>query len=254
MQRFIHLAILSVSLLLLPACFDYEAQFTLRQDGSGQVAFTVKTAAACQVNWNMPLVSRIIAPEPVMEQPVFASDEVIMTARTDFKLLGDLLLSKISWSLRVTDTGFLGMTDYTYRLTATVANADGIAAIAPIPSGFERDEFVPEEWRKEGIVWQAEKQARQLRTLAAGEHMITINQTVFGPIKDADSIIIGEFVANPHIDGNTVSWHIPLAQLVKYDIRANLGFSCTFKGDYLPSQRNAAAWSSKMRQPSLYPN
>lgn len=257
MRHFIRLAVLGAFLLALPACFDYEARMVLNEDGSGEVDFCLTVPSSYEgragMDWERPLLRRIMRPEPVLSGPLPIGNTLRFDEHASFKQLGELKLSKLAWSLTVVDTGVLGLTDYTYKLTTTVAGPDNIARVGDFPSGFKRVQRAPRPWREAGIVNQADARAVNLRASVMGSHAITITQIIPGRVLKADNIDLGGYQVEPRIDNNSVSWQIPLAELVRYDVRANLVFSCTFKGRYQPSRNLKTAWASQLYHPSLYP-
>ncbi len=247
MRRCVSLALLGLMLLALPACFDYEAQLTLKPDGSGQVSFSLVAPAAYHLTWDEPLLRRIFAPQPVALGSRVEGEKQYFTEQVDFKFLGNLKLSRLAWSMVVTDTGLLGVTDYTYKLTTVLVGAENIPpATLLFPTGFERKVAKLEPWQEGGLDHLSAAEALRLRVAATADHHITIIQNLPGTVQEADKIVLGNHVVEPQINGNTVSWRIPLAQLVAGNVRSDLQFSCSFQGEYEPSERFRPAWASRL--------
>jgi hypothetical protein len=240
MIRKLQLTAMLAGVLLLPACFDYQADFVLNADGSGSVSFTLQVAQGTEVNWQDAMARRIYSPEPISREFVL-NDNLILQERADFKNLDGLHLSRIGWRLGVQDTGLLGLTSYAYQLTTIIQGTENIAQGRSTPPG-----YTPKPTAANRPVDEAGIKAQLLRARAAQDHAIVINQTLPGPIQEADKIILGAYVVEPQIDGNKVSWRLPLAMLIDNDVRYNLSFSCSFKGGYEPSARNRKAWASRM--------
>ena len=247
MMRKMQLVVLFAALLLLPACFDYQADFVLHEDGSGSAAFSLQVVQGTEVDWQDPMVRRIFSPEPLSQEFV-RNDFLILQEQTDFENLNSLQLSRMGWQLRVQDTGVLGLTAYTYRLTTTILGAENIAQGRSTPPG-----YTPQPSAANRPVDEAGIKAQLLRARAAQDHAIVINQTLPGPVQEADKIILGAYVVEPQIDGNKVSWRLPLSMLIDNDVRHNLVFSCSFKGSYSPSVRDRRFWVSQISNSVLPP-
>jgi hypothetical protein len=228
-------------LLLLPGCFDYEVDFTLTSDGSGQVCFSLYLPPMAEISWQEPLVARIDEPAAARRQ-IREEGRLVLQEEASFLLLGKLSAHKIKWDMALLSTGFLGLTTYTYKLTTTIINHENIIASRATPPGLE-----PQAQPSPNLPQnESGLAALALRARAAGRHAITITQHVPGPVEQADTILLGAYQAEPKIEGNQVSWRLPLAQLIGQDVRYNLAFSCIFKGDYQPGLRNREAWASRL--------
>ena len=242
MQRLLRLALGFLFLLLLPACIDYEVKLTLNSNGSGQIICTLDAPASRQIDWEEPLARRIFSPEPACIQPLLSNGRLRLAEQADFKLLGDLELDGLRFSLSIVDHGFLGITDYTYKLTTMLISTENINLPGLGLAGFEASPPPVKPWPQDETI----PQALALRAAACGEHAITIIHDLPGRITSADNIALGDYVAIPRIEGNRVSWEIPLAQLIAHDIRNNLRFSCSFTSAYQPSPRLTRAWSTRL--------
>lgn len=243
MRRLSLLVLTGIFLLFLPACFDYQVSLDLKPDGSGSVAFRLNVPQQYNITWQTPMVQRILSPQPVAPEPYLINQEAQFDEQAHFNYLGELRLNRIAWSVSMIDTGLLGITSYTYRITTFLMGTEGIPApYNQRPSGFQRQQKEIMPWESS----QASEKALTLRAQAAEDHMLTIVQSLPGRVVKADSIELGDFVVEPIIEGNQVTWEIPLAQLIVNDVRNNLQFSADFRGSYEPHISFRPAWASRM--------
>ncbi|MDR1397527.1 MAG: hypothetical protein LBJ14_07330 [Desulfarculales bacterium] len=235
------LAALAMALICLPGCFDYEAELTLRSDGSGQARFSLYLPAQAQTGWEEPLVARIVSPEADRRQ-IRENGRLLLREEAAFRFLGNLTAHRIKWNLSFLDSGFLGLGGHTYKLTTTVINSENIPSDRTVPPGLQAkpalNPNLPHD--ESGLA------ALALRVRAAGSHSIIIRQNLPGEVEEADSIFLGDYEVTPEIKANQVSWRLPLAMLVAQDVRYNLTFSCVFQGDYRPRPGLAEAWASRL--------
>jgi hypothetical protein len=226
--------------ICLPGCFDYEARLSLNQDGSGEVQFSLNLTGNLEnlkISWDEPLVARIYAPQPMREHLQEGDNRLLMRESAVFKALGELELSKLSWSLAMEDGGLLGLTAYTYKVTTTINGVEALPPPSSNPPGFGREAAADMKFRQPG---QAD--AAALRAQAVRGHGITIVQTLPGRVIRGDSIDLGSYVVTPQIDNNTISWFLPLDMLIFFNMRTDLQFSCSFRGEYSPPRRYYSAW------------
>ncbi len=224
---------LAAWLVLLPAClalagcFDYDVELALTRPGQGQLDIRLTLPEQLTTGYHVGQLDTIVFPKPERET---RSKRGLLTISEScqFPHLDELAARRVLFEVKEVGTGLLGMTDYTYRITARMEMAEGDLPDRDVQPGAELESREPGAASED----PAEVAARQLMSQSLAGHHISMAIRFPGKVFVGRPLIVGSNRIDPEVspDGGRIRWKVPLSVLVSENARQTLVFSCDFKG------------------------
>jgi hypothetical protein len=190
--------VLTVASLGLSGCFDLTQDVAISRDGSGH--YRIALTAQGIIGEGLKNASIVDTKHNHAELATTnANGKVTRTALVKFHSLNDLALSSEAMSLTVTGHDFFGL---------------GPAHVA------FRDTFHVDQAKKESAqTGEDSGMGRQIAQSILGDHSYVFSVTVPGSIEHIAPVVIGSDIVQPTVTGDfyhghTVTWHMPLADLI----------------------------------------
>jgi hypothetical protein len=229
-------------LICLPGCFDYEVELTLNETGSGvmEVRLDLPAHLAKDAQANL---DTIIYPVPQIRRDVHQG-RLTVAERLEFQWLDVVAARRVRFQVEQIGTGVLGLTDYTYRMTAWVESLEGDLPDRSIRPGLELEEHKPAAGPSDPAA------AKAARLLAGGMkgHYVSLTMNLPGKVTKAWPLTAGTAKVQPEITGGWIRWRVPMGVLASAGVRNTLIFRCDFKGDF--SFRGATQSTAATRFPA----
>jgi hypothetical protein len=223
-------ACLVASLCLgLAGCFDYEVELGLTRPGKGYLDVRLALPAHLAQGYPVGQLDSLVFPIPERKTED-QGGRLVISERSEFLDLDELAARRVLFEVLETATGLLGVTDYTYRVTARMELAEGDLPDRDVRPGSENEPRDPAAMPDE----PGEKRARQLLARSLGDHHLSMAFRLPGQVVKAQPIIIGASQVPAEIsqDGSLVKWKVPLSVLVAENARNTLVFVAEFKGNF----------------------
>ncbi len=224
-------------LVLVAGCFDYEVELTLKRSGAGVLEVRLDLPAHLAQPGQARL-DTIVFPPPRRASHV-RNGRLTVAERLDFPWLDVVAARRVRFQVKQIGTGILGLTAYTYRVTAWLESVEGDLPDRSARPGTELDEQAPAAASPDPA---AAKAARLLAAGLAG-HYLSLTLNLPGKVTRAWPLTAGREVVRPRVEAGRVQWRVPLGALAAADVRHTLVFRCDFKGDLRfrgPTQSQAA--------------
>lgn len=224
-------------LVCLPGCFDYEVELTLNETGNGvmevRLDLPAHLAKGSQAN-----LDTIIFPVPQIRRDVH-NGRLTVAERLEFQWLDVVAARRVRFQVEQIGTGVLGLTDYTYRMTAWVESMEGDMPDRSVRPGLEMAERKPAAGPKDPAA------AKAARLLSGGmkDHYVSLTMNLPGEVTKAWPLTVATAKVQPEITGGWIRWRVPMGLLASGGVRHTLVFRCDFKGDFSfrgPTQSTAA--------------
>ncbi len=212
---------------LAAGCFDYDVELALTREGHGsmevRLALPEKQAAAYEVGQ----LGTIVFPIPQRSRRV-ENGNLVISEKNGFQDLDDLAARRVRFQVEEVGTGVLGMSAYTYRVTAYLELAEGDLPDRQVLPGTELEERAVPAAPKD----PTQERLRKLRARTLGNHHLTMALRFPGKVELARPLVIGASRVEAAVDmeGARASWKVPLSVLVSENARTTLVFSADFKG------------------------
>ena len=193
--RIIALALI-MALLTLSGCFDYEIFLQLKEEGKGKLAIRLKLPKKWGGKDQLQRLKSIVLPPPTRE----ASEEfgrIVLQESVEFDWLSELAADRILFKIVTVDKGIAAMTDYTYRMTASLQPLDGDLPDRLKMPGRETEIHMPDELQETDA---AQLRAQTLMARGFKGHFITMRLDLPGDIVVARPIVVGVKIIKAKVD------------------------------------------------------
>jgi hypothetical protein len=231
------LLFLSAFLLALPGCFDYDVELTLNKAGNGVMEVRLDVPARLAEGKRTDLES-IVFPVPQVHREV-RNGRLSVAERLEFEWLDVVAARRVRFQVEQIGTGLLGLTKYTYRMTAWLESPEGDIPDRNLRPGLELEERKPLPGPSDPAA------AKAARLLAGGMrgHYVSLTMNLPGEVIKAWPLTVATAEVKPEITGGWVRWRVPLSVLAAANVRHTLVFRCDFKGKFSfrgPTQSTAS--------------
>jgi hypothetical protein len=218
-------------LLLLPlaGCFDYDVELTLEEDGSGELEIRLNLPQNVGGEGQQGRLANVVLPLPERVSQV-KNGRLLLVESCAFNRLSELSVHRNRFDVKVIRKGTLGLTDYTYRVTATLSSPEGTMPDREIKPGRELEQRKSTAKPKAGVLGRAHR----LRDRALRGRYASLILNLPGKVKKGVPVVVGDELVKPQLEngGATIRWRIPLSMLINQDVRHDLTFRTEFDGDF----------------------
>jgi hypothetical protein len=213
-------------MICLPGCFDYEVELTLKEEGNGVMEIRLDLPAHLAQGSQFDL-DTIIFPVPQRRRDVHKG-RLTVAERLDFKWLDVVAARRVRFQVEQIGTGVLGLSDYTYRVTAWLESLEGDLPDRSVRPGTEFEVAKPKAGPSDPAA------AKAARLLAGGlrGHYVSLTMNLPGEVIKAWPIAVATVAVKPEITKGWIRWQVPLDVLAAAGVRHTLIFRCDFKGDF----------------------
>lgn len=223
---YLGLVLLLGFIALVPACFDYEVELTLKEEGNGVMEVRLDLPAHLARDSQIDL-DTIVFPVPQRRREV-QKGRLTVAERLEYEWLDVVAARRVRFQVEQIGTGLLGLTDYTYRMTAWLESLEGDLPDRSVRPGTELDMAKPQAESGDAAA------AKAARLLAGGlkGHYVNLTMNLPGEIIKVWPLIVGTATIQPEITKGWIRWQVPLDVLAGAGVRHTLVFRCEFKGDF----------------------
>ena len=230
MKRILHclgLFLITAVMLCLPGCFDYEVELTLKEEGNGIMEVRLDLPAHLAQNTPVDL-DTIVFPVPQRRRDVHKG-RLTVAERLEYEWLDVVAARRVRFQVERIGTGLLGLTDYTYRMTAWLESMEGDLPDRSVRPGSELETGKPRAGTSSDPA-----AAKAARLLAGGlkGHYVSLTMNLPGEIIKSWPLVAGSAAVKPEITKGWIRWRVPLDVLAAAGVRHTLIFRCDFKGDF----------------------
>ncbi len=213
-------------LVFLPGCFDYEVELTLNEAGNGVMEVRLDLPAQLAKDSRADLET-IVFPVPQQRREV-QNGRLVVAERLEFEWLDVVAARRVRFQVEQIGTGILGLTKYTYRMTAWLESLEGDLPDRNLRPGLELDERKPAAGPSDPAA------AKAARLLAGGMtgHYVSLTMNLPGEVTKAWPLTVATAKVQPETTGGWVRWRVPLGVLAAGGVRHTLVFRCDFKGNF----------------------
>jgi hypothetical protein len=219
----------TVACLSLAGCFDYEVELGLTKPGKGYVDVRLNLPESLVRGYPVGQLDTLVFPNPQRGTQTL-DGRIIISERAGFLDLDEVAARRVVFEVVEIATGLLGMTDYTYRVTARLEMAEGDLPDRDVQPGTEYEPRGPAAVPGD----PGEERARRLLARSLGDHHLSMAFRLPGKVIQAQPITIGASQVEAAIleDQGLVKWTVPLSVLVAENARNTLVFVAVFKGGF----------------------
>ncbi len=226
LKPYMGLLLLMALLSCVPGCFDYEVELTLNEAGNGIMEVRLDLPAHLVQGSQIDL-DNIAFPVPQRRRDVHKG-RLTVAERLEYEWLDVVAARRVRFQVEQIGTGVLGLTDYTYRMTAWLESMEGDLPDRSVRPGNELEEGKPSAGPSDPAA------AKAARLLAGGlkGHYVSLTMNLPGEVTKAWPLTVGSATVKPEITKGWIRWRVPLEVLAAGGVRHTLTFRCDFKGDF----------------------
>lgn len=226
MPRFGCLFLLLALIAGLPGCFDYEVELTLKEEGNGVMEVRLDLPAHLAQDDQVHL-DTIVFPVPQIRHDVH-DGRLTFAERLEFDWLDVVAARRVRFQVEQIGTGVLGLTDYTYRVTAWLESLEGDLPDRSVRPGNELEVGKTQAGPSDPAA------AKAARLLAGGlkGHYVSLTMNLPGEVIKSWPLVVATAKVQPEITKGWIRWRVPLDVLAAQGVRHSLIFRCDFKGDF----------------------
>ena len=227
LKRILALAALLAALCLLPGCFDYTVEFTLKSTGKGTLAITLAQPRPLAGERNGGLKESILFP-PAKFQTSLKGSRLVAREVANFDWIDVLVVHRVKFEVEEVGTGLMGLTARTYRFKVRLETVEGDLPDRRIRPGTELETPAPSQETGD----PAAQRARQLLAGVMGGHYVTIALNLPGELVRTWPVALGTAQIQPQVEAEAgkVRWRLPVGRLMGDRQRRVLHFMTEFKG------------------------